>query len=263
MPAEKSPAFQFYPKDFLSSDSVSLMTSEQVGAYVMLLCHAWLKPEGLPGAMSSLAKLSRVSQARFTRCIWPALVTCFQQTESGHWINLRLERERAAQEAHRSERSQSGKRGAATRWKAQQDGSANSLAIQELMAKNNSSSASSSASTTTSQNEVVVTAQPPPPRLIGNRNPDRMTHGPIVLWASWFRDDIVPLVATHFGGDRDAAYDPAVRWIGELDDANLATTPTREALAKPREWWKARASEKWGAAQSIADDPWLRGGRAS
>ena len=244
MAAEKSPAFQFYARDWLSSDSVSLMTAEQAGAYITLLAHAWLKPEGLPADVPSLAKLARVPASRFERSVWPRVSGCFRTNDGGNLYNARLETERDAQETHRAERSQSGKRGAATRWALKLNSSANGSAIKEPMAKNSSSSATASASASTAFQAVEP---PPPPRLNGARNPDRMTYGPIVLWASWFRDDIVPLVATHHDGDRDAAYAPALAWVGEVDARNATMAPGRDVLAKPREWWRVQAAEKWGS----------------
>ena len=43
----KPPAFQFYPKDFLSDINVVTMTNEQRGVYITLLCHCWLE-NGIP-----------------------------------------------------------------------------------------------------------------------------------------------------------------------------------------------------------------------
>lgn len=62
---DRPPAFQFYPGDFLSSTKVSVMTLEQVGAYVRLLCHAWLQDETgtLPDDDASLAALSGLGSA--------------------------------------------------------------------------------------------------------------------------------------------------------------------------------------------------------
>jgi uncharacterized protein YdaU (DUF1376 family) len=40
---DRSPAFQFYPKDFLSDLNVRVMTWEQKGIYTELLCHCWLE----------------------------------------------------------------------------------------------------------------------------------------------------------------------------------------------------------------------------
>lgn len=104
------------------------------------------------------------------------------------------------------------------------------------------------------------TAAPSPVPIHGRRNLDLMTYGPVKLWASQFRDEILPLVATHFGGDRDKADAPARSWIGELDAANQATTPSRDALAKPAVWWSSQARERWGAQASVVDDPWLKVG---
>ena len=87
-----------------------------------------------------------------------------------------------------------------------------------------------------------------------------MTFGPVKLWASQFRDEIVPLVATRYGGDRDVAYKPALAWVGELDAVNQEVTPSTEALAKPAKWWSTQAATRWGATVSVVDDPWLKVG---
>lgn len=141
MAAEKPPAFQFYPKDFLSSDAVSLMTTEQIGAYMLLLCHSWLRPEGLPADTESLARLARVPAARFTSKVWPGISRSFTANEHGLLCNPRMERGRHEQETYRAERSQSGKRGAASRWADKNDGSGNDSDIAQPIAKNGSSSA--------------------------------------------------------------------------------------------------------------------------
>ena len=61
MPKEKSPAFQFYPADWLSSTAISLMTPAEEGAYLRLLCHAWMDPMcSLPDDDAQLAILSRL-----------------------------------------------------------------------------------------------------------------------------------------------------------------------------------------------------------
>ena len=39
--SHKSPAFQFYPDDFLGSGKVGTMTTDEVGAYTLLLCLEW------------------------------------------------------------------------------------------------------------------------------------------------------------------------------------------------------------------------------
>lgn len=152
--AEKPPAFQFYPKDFLSDDAVSMMTNEQIGAYVLLLSHAWLKPEGLPLAPSSLAKLARCTEKRFAEQVWPGIADRFVEHD-GHRFNPRLENERAKQDAFREERSRSGKRGAATKYGWLSDGSA----IKQPVAKSSSSSAICN----------LQVQEPPNPPLRGGR----------------------------------------------------------------------------------------------
>lgn len=113
--AEKSPAFQFYPKDFLTDDAVLAMTNEQIGAYVLLLCHAWLTPEGISTAQSSLARMCHCTTSRFTRCIWPFIEQCFSVNDAGRLVNRRLEAERVKQQEFRAAASRAGKLSAAQR----------------------------------------------------------------------------------------------------------------------------------------------------
>ena len=40
-----SPAFQFYPRDFLSDAKVAAMTNEQVGCYWKLICYCWIETD--------------------------------------------------------------------------------------------------------------------------------------------------------------------------------------------------------------------------
>lgn len=150
MASDKSPAFQFYPKDILSDDVVACMTNEQFGCYILLLSHAWLRPDGLPSGMASLAKLARCTESRFVRCIWDGIKSRFQLNAESRYFNDRMEEERQKQSTFKAERSQSGKRGAAHRWPEKVNGSAYGSAIgsatKQPLAKEHSSSASASAS---------------------------------------------------------------------------------------------------------------------
>jgi hypothetical protein len=60
MSNHKFPAFQFYPKDWLSSESVICMSAEQRGWYIQLLCYAWQGEPGgsLPAADRKLKALA-------------------------------------------------------------------------------------------------------------------------------------------------------------------------------------------------------------
>ena len=67
--ANKSPAFQFYPKQFLGDDNVILMDAEEVGMYWLLCCVAWQQtpPCSLPDDDEKLAKWARVSHDTFVQ----------------------------------------------------------------------------------------------------------------------------------------------------------------------------------------------------
>jgi uncharacterized protein YdaU (DUF1376 family) len=107
----KPPAFQFYPKDWLSDDRVQSMTPAQRGAYIDLLCHNWLNGS-LPIDPHDLAHLARVDYFNFTRMWKKSLRECFvQATRAGRLTNPRLEREREKQRFYAELRAAAGKRG--------------------------------------------------------------------------------------------------------------------------------------------------------
>lgn len=59
--------FAFWPGDFSSDVHVEAMTTEQVGAYILLLCKAWQgdPPGSLPSDAETLARYARVSFERW------------------------------------------------------------------------------------------------------------------------------------------------------------------------------------------------------
>jgi uncharacterized protein YdaU (DUF1376 family) len=108
-PAQRSPAFQFYPKDFLSSSHVQRMTLTEIGVYIVLLSHAWLSG-GVPAEMPELAKLVKMPTARFAKMWSGALSECFE-IKDGRLVNSRLESERQKQNAYREKQAEHGKKG--------------------------------------------------------------------------------------------------------------------------------------------------------
>jgi len=59
----KSPAFQFYPDEWLSSPTISMMSPAEEGAYIRLLCFAWGDPDcTIPDDDEQLARLSRLGE---------------------------------------------------------------------------------------------------------------------------------------------------------------------------------------------------------
>jgi uncharacterized protein YdaU (DUF1376 family) len=113
--SEKSPAFQFYPKDFLTDSHVVAMTLPERGAYITLLCLCWMDGS-VPAELPSLARLCSVSAATFAR-LWPALEPCFEAT-NGRLVQPRIERERRKQLEFRAMKAAAGQKGG----KAKADG---------------------------------------------------------------------------------------------------------------------------------------------
>lgn len=156
----RPPAFQFYPKDFLTDSSVILMSNEVVGIYIKLLCIDWLE-DGIPEDTKLWMQLGHydwfnedgsLREMNDYSLAIAQLLPCFEKHPSkvGYVSNPRLQKERKKQLEHSLERSESGKKGAEIRWKNNEinnlntDSSANGSAIQQPMAKNGSSSSSSS-----------------------------------------------------------------------------------------------------------------------
>lgn len=103
-----SPAFSFYPKDWLSDANVTAMTFDEQGIYVRLLCHYWLEGT-LPASEEKLARLLGMPVKRFARA-WVALQPCFR-VEGDRLVQKRVETEREKQEAFRDSQANKGKMG--------------------------------------------------------------------------------------------------------------------------------------------------------
>ncbi len=114
MAAEKSPAFQFYPKEFLMDGNVSGMSLQELGAYIKLLCICW-QDGNLPSDPRRLANMVGVPYRAFVK-LWPALNVCFRDQAPDRLIHPRLEKERDKQEAYRNRQSDKGRAGAGARW---------------------------------------------------------------------------------------------------------------------------------------------------
>jgi uncharacterized protein YdaU (DUF1376 family) len=107
----KSPAFQFYPQDFLADINVKLMTTEAVGAYLLLLCHDWIEI-GIPDDDGALAILSGMRE-HWTN-IREQVMKCFKK-RGKKFFNHRLEEEREKQNAFRLKKIDAGKASAKSR----------------------------------------------------------------------------------------------------------------------------------------------------
>lgn len=161
MSEEKSPAFQFYPKDFLADTNVVLMDADEVGMYIFLMSACWIE-ESLPNNEKDLAKIARVTPKKFKKSWESRIQKCFTKNKNGEWIHPRLEKERQKQREYKNKKVAAGRKGAEKRWSDdsiakninnEEHGSAiampenkNSSAIDLPVAKNSSSSSSATSS---------------------------------------------------------------------------------------------------------------------
>jgi uncharacterized protein YdaU (DUF1376 family) len=122
---KNSPAFQFYPTEFLGDQNVALMSNEEIGCYIKLLCHCWTEGS-IPSEMNKISKLCGVDKSVMAQ-LWLAIEPCFTfDDKTNRLFHKRLLREREKQIAHRMERSQSGKKGAVLRWQNEKSRNKNS-----------------------------------------------------------------------------------------------------------------------------------------
>jgi uncharacterized protein YdaU (DUF1376 family) len=91
----KSPAFQFFAADFLADENVALMSTFEIGTYVLLLLFAW-REGSIPANENDRAKLCR-SPVHHHRKAWERVKRCWQTDPENpdRLINSRLERERS------------------------------------------------------------------------------------------------------------------------------------------------------------------------
>jgi uncharacterized protein YdaU (DUF1376 family) len=149
-----SPAFQFYPRDFLSSSKVDRMSMTERGVYITLLARCWMD-DGLPTDLAELAGLCRMKVAQFERT-WNngPLGKCFIERK-GQYHNERLDRERAGQLEYRRRQSDN----AARRWQSHRIATA--LPPTEVSHDSGNALQSASASTSSSASKKKdISAEP-------------------------------------------------------------------------------------------------------
>lgn len=109
--------FDFHALRFLKSEDVELMTAEEVGQFVLLMCNAWLggKAASLPNNPALLAKYARCER------VSEVVMREWKEGRDGRLYNETLSEEWGAAVS----RSAHGMRGAAARWnKVQSTGNA-------------------------------------------------------------------------------------------------------------------------------------------
>lgn len=113
----KPPAFQFYPKDWLSDLAVRSMTAEQRGYYIDLLATAWLE-DGIPADEDQLRRIMGLTKRRFD-AVWSELRSKWVSDGNGKLVNPRQERYRDEMRGLVERRREAGKRGAEARWNSE------------------------------------------------------------------------------------------------------------------------------------------------
>jgi uncharacterized protein YdaU (DUF1376 family) len=158
--SSKAPAFQFYPNDFLSDANVIVMSMQERGCYITLICVCW-QQGSLPSDTDQLARFCALPVPTF-RKLWPAVEKCFRASGADRLVHPRLEKERKKQREFRKLQSDKGKASAASRRATTVQPRFNSGSTEgqpdtgsPVQPKPNSSFSSSSSSSDSSQHERV------------------------------------------------------------------------------------------------------------
>lgn len=114
----EAPSFQFYPDDFVSDGKVEAMTTEEVGAYILLICKAWReKPAAtLPNDDRVLARWARLTPERWAECKAAAMAPWKLLKGDVRYVQPRLKKEHDKMLTRRRQAHESATTAATTRW---------------------------------------------------------------------------------------------------------------------------------------------------
>jgi len=139
----KSPAFQFYVKDFLTDDKVVVMNMEARGVYITLLSFCW-NNNGLTNNQEELKEMCG-NPVNWEK-IWGKVGRCFY-VKGEKLFNKRLDKEATKQKDWKEKSSKGGKESAKVRWGDRGNNKGGYKKVKTKMkAKGNSSSSSPSSS---------------------------------------------------------------------------------------------------------------------
>lgn len=231
-----SPAFQFYPKDYLSDEEQSLMSLAEAGAYIRLMCRCWLKGT-LPADTAELAKLCGATPGQMAK-FWPAISKCFIQRSDGRWTHPRLEKERKKQSEYRRRQSDA----AAMRWDKQRNAAAQASHSQRNALQSPISDLQSPSTTSLPNGSAVVSgeASSPPSVFI------YPTVGALQTW-ELSEAQLGEWVDSYPNLDVRAECSRALTWLR----ANQAKRKTARGMPAFLVNWFNRASDRGGSPVSI------------
>jgi uncharacterized protein YdaU (DUF1376 family) len=205
---ERSPAFQFYPGDFLSDRNVVVMSMHERGLYITLICHAWQSP--LPADPVELSRICGVPLTSF-RKFWPAVSKCFRDVD-GQLVHPRLERERGKQQEYKRRQSDA----ASKRWQSHGNATASVRHMPKLSQKHATASARDGFGT--SQKDALIlsslvlsSSQVGTPTL-----PERAG-----AFAEWYADAHEKHIGIGYIGNPRSDYEAALRLCEKFTDAQV------------------------------------------
>lgn len=230
-----SPAFQFYPKDFLASSKVDDMSMTERGVYITLLSRCWLD-NGLPTDLPALAKYARMKPANFER-MWSTgpLRECFVE-RGGRFHNDRLDHERKSQAEYRKRQQAR----ADQRWHPKDADAAALQAPHAGPARSGTAlqSSSSSASSSASTPDGVARPSARPAPIIQRRRKDAAFEWGRLYVPQRVHDDLV-MLGNH-GTDEAALF----AWYQAVCE-DYAAHPDWRIDADLFRFWKAKYADKW------------------
>jgi uncharacterized protein YdaU (DUF1376 family) len=113
MAREKSPAFQFYPRDFMGDLNVQAMDWDERGVYFWLICLCWGEEE-IPADLKTLSAILRIPQRRLAQ-MWERIGRCFTTSTTGKLRHPKLDSLRNEREGFLDKCSEAGKKSAQLR----------------------------------------------------------------------------------------------------------------------------------------------------
>lgn len=258
MAPEKSPAFQFYPKEFLTDGNVAGMSLQERGAYITLICICW-QEQSLPIDPTRLANIVGLPFAAFKK-VWPAIAVCFTERD-GRLIHQRLEKERVKQATNRQRQSDKGKASAIARAVSQPDtqpeSNRGSTAVQPEVNQSSTGrppdgqpKVNSPVSGFLSSEKARARAGGAEPIIGRNPHLDHAACGPDLLWCvpSSVHRKFVEALAPKFAGDRDKARDALQAWYLTV----WPKLPAEFVIGDAFKFWQPRFDAELASADSVA-----------